>query len=178
MPQEVADQAPSCLRLPPELRNRIYELLLHSENGPYQLYNGHTSPPILNINRRIRSECAANFYHNITFQFNDPAVCVRWLVGLSQQCREMISEIRYDCSENCCDPSSWRQAFLDLPGMNEYSKLCLLKDRLAEQGVFLQCDVLKAGIRINGALVWTHDPLSEAREAVQRGAMVGRVMFV
>lgn len=62
--------------------------------------------------------------------------------------------------------------------MHEEQKLSTLKSRSAEQGTLLQYDVLKAGVRINGVLVWTHDPLSEAREAVQRGALIGRVMFV
>ena len=172
---------PPFFTLPPELRNRIYELLLlpnTNEQGPYSISRHRLNPAILNVNRQIRSESAGIFFQNNTFQFSDPAICLRWLRTVPLKYREMITEIRYDCSESCSDPRSWRRAFLDLPGMHEEQKLSTLKSRSAEQGTLLQYDVLKAGVRINGVLVWTHDPLSEAREAVQRGALIGRVMFV
>ncbi|KAI6792277.1 hypothetical protein KC363_g4304 [Hortaea werneckii] len=173
--------SPLLFRLPPELRNRIYELLLLPDTNdqcPYSISKQRLSPAILNVNRQIHSESAGIFFQNNIFQFSDPTICLRWLRTVPLKYREMITEIRYDCSESCLDPRSWRRAFLDLPGMDEDQKLLTLKSRLAEQGTLLQYDVLKAGVRINGVLVWTHDPLSEAREAVQRGALVGRVMFV
>lgn len=177
---EEEQELPHFLRLPPELRNIVYELLVppNHTGSPYCLRQGHLKPPILNVNRQLRFECAPVFYHNNTFQFSNPEICFTWLVGMPLKYREMILEIRYDCSETCNDPRSWRRAFLDLPGMNEDDKLGRLKNRLAEKGVFLQYDALKVGIRINGAVVWTHDPLAEARDAVQRGALVGRMMFV
>ena len=89
-----------------------------------------------------------------------------------------MQEIRYDCSETCSDPTSWKRAFLDLPGLDEYVKISRLRNRLAENSISLADHVLKAGIKINGRLVWTDDPLSEARDAVQNGSLVGRVMFV
>ena len=173
--------SPLLFSLPPELRNRIYELLLlpaTNEQGPYSISRHRLNPAILNVNRQIRSESAEIFFQNNIFQFSDPTICLQWLRIVPLKYREMITEIRYDCSESCSDPRSWRCAFLDLPGIDEDQKLNTLKSRLVEQGTLLQYDVLKAGVRINGVLVWTHDPLSEAREAVQRGALVGRVMFV
>jgi len=173
------EQPPPFLRLSPELRNRIYdELLLQKQDGLFHPTERLTCPPILNVCRQVREECSGIFYGNTTFQFDNPGVCIRFLLQPSHKHREMIQEIWYDCSETCSNPASWRRAFLDLPGMDADCKLDKLKNRLAEYGVFMQEDVLKAGVRINGRLVWTNDPLREAREAVQSGALVGRVMFV
>ncbi|KAK4544388.1 hypothetical protein LTR36_004279 [Oleoguttula mirabilis] len=169
---------PPILRLPPELRNRIYSELLADIEQPFLLTQERLSPPILDVCRQTREECGGMFYSTTVFQFDNPAVCSKFLLGLSNRERELVQEIRYDCSETCTNPASWRRAFLDLPGLNEDEKLGKLKSRLAEHGIFLQGDVLKAGIRINGRLVWTTDPLSEARHAVRNGSLVGRVMFV
>lgn len=169
---------PSFLRLPPELRNRIYHALFANTEQPYLLTQERLSPPILFACRQIREEYGGIFYSNTTFQFENPIVCLSFLLSLSHKHRDKVKEIRYDCSETCSDPASWRKAFLDLPGLNEDDKLGKLRNRLAENGIFLQEDVLKAGIRINGRLVWTTDPLSEARDAVENGSLVGRVMFV
>ena len=170
---------PAFLRLPPELRNRIYEELLFQPDGePYLLSESRLSPPILDVCRQIREECGGIFYSSTNFQFDNPGICLRFLLRLSHKHRGMIQEIRYDCSETCSNPASWRRAFLDLPGMDADCKLGKLKNRLAEHSVFLREDVLKAGVRINGRLMWTNDPLQEARDAMQSGALVGRVMFV
>ncbi|KAK5121750.1 hypothetical protein LTR85_004625 [Meristemomyces frigidus] len=118
------------------------------------------------------------FYSTTVFQFDNPSVCLSFLLGLSYKDRELVQEIRYDCSETCTNPASWRRAFLDLPGLDEDVKLGKLRNRLAESGISLRGEVLKAGIRINGRLVWTTDPLSEARNAVKVGDLVGMVMFV
>ena len=65
-----------------------------------------------------------------------------------------------------------------MPGLDEDVKISRLRNQLAEKDIFLQEDVLKASIKINGRLVWTGDPLGEVRAAVQNGSLVGRVMFV
>ncbi|KAF2772759.1 hypothetical protein EJ03DRAFT_170024 [Teratosphaeria nubilosa] len=169
---------PPFLRLPAELRNRIYYEALANDTEPFQLSERHTAPSLLQVSQQIRQESSGIFYSNNVFQFTRPKVCIAFLLRLSQKQRELIPEIRYDCSEACNDPRSWRLAFQDLPGMDEDAKLTKLKQRLAEDGVILQGEVLKAGLRINARLVWTADPLAEARSAVQSGSLVGRVMFV
>lgn len=151
---------PHLLRLPPELRNRIYDELLATVSQPFILTQERLSPPLLQVCRQIREEHNGMFYNATTFQFHDPTVCLEFLRRLSHRERGLVQDLRYDCSETCADPASWRRAFLDLPGMNEDAKLGKLRSRLAEHGVFLQEGVLKAGIRINGRLVWTTDPSS------------------
>ncbi|KAH9827938.1 hypothetical protein Tdes44962_MAKER02692 [Teratosphaeria destructans] len=169
---------PPLLRLPAELRNRIYYEALANDTEPFQLSERHTAPALLQVSQQIREESSGIFYSNNIFQFTSPKVFIAFLLHLSQKQRELIPEIRYDCSEACNDPKSWRRAFQDLPGMDEDAKLTKLRQMLAEKGIFLQSEVLKAGLRVNARLVWTADPLTEARSAVQIGSLVGRVMFV
>ena len=169
---------PYFLRLPAELRNRIYSEVLADIAQPFHLSEGHQAPAILSVCRQICQECSGLFYSTTTFQFRNPTVCLNFFVNMCQKYRELVSEVRYDCSETCSDAASWRQAFLDLPGLDQDCKLGKLRSRLTENGVFLRDDVLKAGIHINGRLVWTTDPLSEARDAVRNGSLVGKVMFM
>ena len=166
------------LRLPAELRNRIYQEILSEIEQPIRLTTTRQSPSVLSVCHQICEEGSGLFYSTATFQFTDPSICLRFLENLSHEHRKLVQEIRYDCSETCSDPTSWKRAFLDLPGLDEYVKISRLRNRLAENSISLADHVLKAGIKINGRLVWTDDPLSEARDAVQNGSLVGRVMFV
>jgi hypothetical protein len=172
------EQNPAFFRLPAELRNRIYFDALVEDTATFHLSRDHMIAPLLEASRQIREEASGIFYSNNTFQFNQPNDCIKFMLGLTHKQRDLVHELRYDCSEVCEDPKAWRLAFQDLPGLDEDGKLAKLKAKLVEHGIFLGGDVLKAGIRINGRLVWATDPLSEARDAVQDGCLVGRVMFV
>ncbi|KXL50065.1 hypothetical protein M433DRAFT_2347 [Acidomyces richmondensis BFW] len=168
------------LRLPPELRNQIYdEVLVQQANESFTIGPKRLAHPFLAVCRQIRSEGSGIFYANNKFRFNDPEVCIEFLrhcTSLRQ--RELIRELRYDTSQIYLDPASWRLAFQDLPGLHEDCKLGSLKCRLAESGIFLEDGVLRAGIRVNGQMVWTANPLSTAKEAVAEGNLLGRVIYV
>ncbi|KAH7069351.1 hypothetical protein FB567DRAFT_634280 [Paraphoma chrysanthemicola] len=88
------------LRLPPELRNKIYGLVLHHdyiEIGPY----GHMSiyQPIrhvlalLFINRRIYAETALLPYRHITFFFKCKIVIMKFFVRRSAAQREAMRKL-------------------------------------------------------------------------------------
>lgn len=168
------------LRLPPELRNRIYaEVLVQRANESFRLGPKRLTHPFLAVCRQIRRESSGLFYANNTFRFNDPEICLEFLRRCTtRRQRGLIRELRYDTSHISLDPASWRLAFQDLPGLHEECKLGSLKDRLAKSGIILDNGVLRVGIRVNGQLVWTADPLSTAKEAVADGNSLGRVMFV
>ena len=174
----IANTPPPLLRLPAELRNHIYQEVLAQVEKPFLLSAIRQSPSMHSVCRQIREACNGLFYSTTTFQFDNPSACLNFLTNLSHEHCELVQEIRYDCSEVCSNPVSWRRAFLDLPGLDEDVKISRLRNQLAEKDIFLQEDVLKASIKINGRLVWTGDPLGEVRAAVQNGSLVGRVMFV
>ncbi|KAK4618015.1 hypothetical protein CLAFUW4_11973 [Fulvia fulva] len=166
------------LRLPPELRNRIYHELLANTPGIFHLNEENMAHPILNTNRQLRSECTGIFYANTTLQFSSPAVCTRRLTTLDPKIVDLIPELRYDTSETCTKAMSWRTAFRELPGLDEDTKLENLKDELKREGVALRLGVLKARICIAGGPSWTSDPLAAALDAVKQGVMVSRMMFM
>jgi len=166
------------LILPAELRNRIYEHIFASPEETYRLERSTDRPAILDVCQRTRDEASGIFYSNTSFHLADPKVCVQFLADLPFKLRDLIQEIRYDCCEVCEDPRSWRMAFQDLPGMDEDRKLEKLRASLTQEGIFLRDEVLKVGLKVNGRLRWTADPLGDAREAVENGWLVGRVMFV
>lgn len=169
------------LKLPAELRNRIYhEALAGSSPSPniFHLSKESMEPPLLTTSRQIRTEASGIFYANTILQFNDPAVCVRRLSTLPPKSVELIPELRYDTSETCTAASSWRTAFRDLPGLDEDTKLETLWDELAKKGIRLRTGVLKARIFIADRPSWTADPLAACLDAVKLGVMVGRMMFV
>ncbi|KAK4574877.1 hypothetical protein LTR86_001719 [Recurvomyces mirabilis] len=89
---EVATATPSpptLVTLPPELRNRIYELVLPVGQviDILPAYNeAHQSPPITCVNRQLRRETLPIYYGNNTFQSSigyPPGNMVAWISSLS-----------------------------------------------------------------------------------------------
>lgn len=162
------------LRLPAELRNRIYHEVLArppgSEKPTYHLSNGHMTPPLVRTCHQIRNESIGIWCDNTTFLFSDPALCIRLLSRLEDKHIDLISEMRYDTSEVCTSATSWRSAFRELPGLDEDTKLESLRDELAKRGITVRTSVLKAKIVISCRPSWTSDPLSAALDAVKQGA--------
>ncbi|KXT12092.1 hypothetical protein AC579_1875 [Pseudocercospora musae] len=173
-------QTSPLLKLPAELRNRIYHETLADSNQPntFHLSKESMEPPLLTTSHQIRTEASGIFYANTILQFNDPTVCVRRLATLSSKFVELIPELRYDTSEPCTVATSWRTAFRELPGLDEDTKLENLRDELARRGIRLRAGVLKARIFIAERPSWTADPLAACLDAVKLGDLVGRMMFV
>ena len=157
------------LRLPAELRNRIYHELLVNNTGNFLLKEDKMAHPILNTSRQLRAECTGIFYANTIFQFSSPEVCVRRLKMLDPKIVDLVPELRYDTSETCTKAMSWRTAFRELPGLDEDTKLERLREELKKQGITLRLGVLKARICIAGGPSWTSDPLAAASDAVKQG---------
>lgn len=170
-------QTSRLLLLPAELRNRIYHDLFPAHEI-FHLTQKEISPPILRTCKKLRHEVSGLFYSNTILQFNDPKVLLRALGSLDPELISLIPELRYDTSEICTEATSWSSAFRELPGLDEDTKLQALRDALEKEDVVLRAGVLKARIRIGCRDVWTSDPLGEALEAVKRGSIVGRMMFV
>lgn len=168
------EQISPLLRLPPELRNRIYHSLFCPRGGEqeiFELTETSLSPALLCTSRQIRAECTGIFYANTILQFNEPSVLILRLTTLSPKIIDLIPEIRYDTSEICVKASSWRTAFRELPGLDEDTKLEALREELKKQGVELKMGVLRARIRIGCRGVWSADPLSAALDAVKQGEL-------
>lgn len=163
------------LRLPPELRNRIYHELFCSESTTPQTFHlTETSmePSILSTCTQLLRECTGIFYANTTLQFTNPEVLIRRLTTLPSKTIDLIPEIRYDTSETCVKASSWRTAFRELPGLDEDTKLEGVREELRQRGVNLRVGVLKARIVVGCGGVWSSDPLSAALDAVKQGEWI------
>ncbi|KAK4494935.1 hypothetical protein PRZ48_014291 [Zasmidium cellare] len=174
-----AERTSPLLRLPAEVRNRIWhELLAPPTREIFHLSNGHMEPALLRVNHQLRHECAGIFYANTTLFFSDPQICIRRLTTLPAKHIELIPEMRYDTSETCVKASSWRTAFRELPGLDEDTKLDGLREELAKRGVRLGVGVLRARLVVGCTPSWTSDPLATALDAVKSGFMVGRMMFI
>lgn len=159
------------LRLPAELRNRIYhEVLVNGRDTElFQLANGHVTPALVRSCRRVRDESIGIWLHNTTFLFADPAICIRLLSRLDKSQIDLIREMRYDTSEICTSATSWRTAFREMPGLDEDTKLENLREQLTKRGIHLRTGVLKARIVISCRPSWTSEPLAAALDAVKQG---------
>lgn len=170
-PRLIANETSPLLRLPAELRNRIYHAFLVSQNETFHLEEGHIEHPALQVCKQIRSECMGIFYNHAIFHFSDPELCIRRLTTLPQNIADLIPELRYDTSEACVKASSWRTAFRELPGLDEDTKLEALSEELRKRGAVLRTGVLKARLVIGTSVCWTSDPLTAALQAVKQGKM-------
>jgi len=82
MPTAIEEPLPPLLKLPRELRDRIYsEVLIEDDmidTQPWQFYEGRTltwqPPPLLQTCRRIRNEASKIYYAENTFYVHDSAV--------------------------------------------------------------------------------------------------------
>ncbi|KAK0311528.1 hypothetical protein LTR01_003524 [Friedmanniomyces endolithicus] len=82
MPNAMDEPLPPLLKLPRELRDRIYsEVLIEDDmidTQPWQFYEGRTltwqPPPLLQTCRRIRNEASKIYYAENTFYVHDSAV--------------------------------------------------------------------------------------------------------
>ncbi|USW58271.1 hypothetical protein Slin15195_G115900 [Septoria linicola] len=60
------------LRLPGELKNRIYALVLSKQKIIVVKARGHYRPPLLNMCKRIRRDTLKMFYGETTLRCNSP----------------------------------------------------------------------------------------------------------
>lgn len=87
MPHDARTAQQQCrlLSLPPELRNRIYELVLEGPTGiriPFDQRN--SLPPLLAARRQIRSEANSFYFGDKVFSIPD-SLCIPWLEHLTPE---------------------------------------------------------------------------------------------
>ncbi|KAK4544354.1 hypothetical protein LTR36_004245 [Oleoguttula mirabilis] len=87
------------LTLPPELRNQIYRYVLvrdHLISLPCSVARRPAAiePPLLAVNRHIRTEAESIFYGENTFEASDTAEAERWLSGLDDDRLKAVASIR------------------------------------------------------------------------------------
>ncbi|KAK3617122.1 hypothetical protein LTR56_025498 [Elasticomyces elasticus] len=102
------------------------------------------------------------------FDFRDFHVGVAWLVRLNPERRKVITEVRYDCSDEMCEQPMWwaRMGGEGCVGLKEEARLDALRATLANRGIVMMTGVLKVGVRIHGVLVWTSKPVDEVSRSV------------
>jgi hypothetical protein len=93
---------PSFLTLPPEVRSLIYQhvfkitqILAHPRRA---------TSPVLHVRRQLKTEEIGIIYISSIFDLHDLHSGVAWLVRLRPEFREVISEVRYDCSDDHSHP--------------------------------------------------------------------------
>ena len=95
-----AQQACKLLNLPPELRNRIYELVV-GENVFSKIGRSYSVPPLLSTGRQIRSEASSVYYGGTKFGVFFPRSCFAWLSNLAPESQAQIRKVAvfHDYSE-------------------------------------------------------------------------------
>ena len=105
--------------LPPEIRNRIYELALVGSNEELIIKDA-PSPALLRTSRQIRQEASSIYYGcNIFLIANAEALCIPWLMSRPAIMRSHIKTIRVytNCSMNGVDAFNYKTRLI--------SRLCL-----------------------------------------------------
>ncbi|KAK5121497.1 hypothetical protein LTR85_005330 [Meristemomyces frigidus] len=82
------------LELPPELRTRIYELVLVSPDERL-IMKDEPSPALLRTCRQIRTDASSLYYAQNTFLItNAESLCIAWLTSLPPKMRAHIRTLR------------------------------------------------------------------------------------
>ena len=91
--------APRCrlLELPPELRNRIYELVLPINRDILVHERWHVALNLLATCRQTRSEGSSIYFGRNTFHV-DYSECIQWLKHLDIQARHLVRRVATGCS--------------------------------------------------------------------------------
>ncbi|KAK3613916.1 hypothetical protein LTR56_026457 [Elasticomyces elasticus] len=157
---------PSLLTLPAEIRNLIYKFIFQGTHAP--AHPRGATPAVLRVCRQLKAEANGIFYTNSSFDFRDFHVGVAWLVRLDPERRKVITEVRYDCSDEMCEQPMWwaRMGGEGCVGLKEEARLDALRATLASRGIVMMTGVLKVGVRIRGVLVWTSRPVDEVSRSV------------
>ncbi|KAK5720625.1 hypothetical protein LTR15_006585 [Elasticomyces elasticus] len=158
---------PSLLTLPAEIRNLIYKFIFQGTHAP--AHPRRATPAVLRVCRQLKGEASGIFYTNSSFDFHDFHVGVAWLVRLDPERRKVITEVRYDCSDELCEQPKWwaRMGGEGCVGLKEEARLDALRATLANRGIVLMTGVLKVGVRIRGVLVWTSKPVDEVSRSLR-----------
>lgn len=125
------------LKLPPELRNRIYEyVLISSEHVVVHTHEKHSwsAPPLLQTCRKMRDEAAGIYYGGNTFECGTilPELFVSdWLIHIGKKQQSIIR--RLCINEQGFDHD---EAVVAAFALREYA------DQLAEEGVEISEDAL------------------------------------
>ena len=99
----------SCFRLlalPPELRNHIYELVLHSDRAVYRgiVYLDERDerlwkpPALLCTSRQVRAEASPLYYAQTIFSVEDRRIALDWLKVIEPKWTARIARLK-DASE-------------------------------------------------------------------------------
>ncbi|KAK6391613.1 hypothetical protein LTR65_004448 [Meristemomyces frigidus] len=149
----MAQQRPCLLlELPPELRNRIFESVLVSQDEELILEN-QPSPALLRTCRQIRDEASSLYYAQPFLLTNAEKLCIPWLASVPPKMRNRIKTIRM--YTKCC--LSGRAAAKYKAGL-QYDLYRIMHRRRLGMGitleVFLELDRKSSPI-------WTADPMKQ-----------------
>jgi len=138
------------LELPAELRNRIWELVLHNTLArPIYIIHATRLPALLHTCRQTRSDIHDLFFSNATFQTNDATVATQVLSALSPKAHRVISEVRYN---PYISPDASELDKVVVPGLGQFqvrkrSRASLRLEELRHLNAF-DCGLYQAGVRL------------------------------
>jgi len=147
-----APPTPHCplLGLPPELRNRIYDLVLISKREV--LIKDTFSPPLLRTYRQIEAEASSIYYsQNLFIVTNAETLTLAWPKSLPAGMRDLIKTFRLYVSHKF----SWVNVT-----EHKHRLLCRLKAEIRRQNLGRQLKMEIAVGYWDGKERWTSDPLS------------------
>lgn len=161
------DMQSPLLRLPPELRNRIYILVLHDNikvSVRFQRSIHFTGVPGITLaSRQIQNESASIYYNNATFTGFDGTEICDWLCSIPREHAALVRNIHYFDGIRYlthADPARAEAAQEDLRWIE--TKMQLAGMTLSLEGV------VKTRVRIPGAeWVWTSTPVETFAELIE-----------
>jgi hypothetical protein len=93
---------PSFLTLPPEVRSLIYQYVF--KNTQILAHPRRATSPVLHVCRQLKTEESGIIYISSISDLHDLHSGVAWLARLRPEFRDVISEVRYDYSDDHSHP--------------------------------------------------------------------------
>ncbi|KAK5115638.1 hypothetical protein LTR85_009809 [Meristemomyces frigidus] len=158
--EDQADQSQSpLLALPPELRNRIYELTF--SDTFIKLDEGTRALSLLSSCKQIRIEASGIFHSTVVLEAHTQGSAVNYLMKLSPQSLNSINEFRYDAVKEL---EAFDNHYSSNTGFREQALLNVLVDKLKFSGVDLRPGMLLVSIESKSdELIWSNEPQNDPR---------------
>ena len=133
---------PSLLTLPAEVRNLIYHFTFQGTHMP--AHPRRATLAVLRVCRQLKIEASGILHTTSSFDCRDLRDGVAWLVRLYPEIRRVITEVRYDCSDEMCEQPMWwaRMGGEGCGGVKEEARLDALRATLANRGIVMMTGVL------------------------------------
>lgn len=165
------------LKLPAELRNRIFELAL-IEDKPidmgtwgknpdrrdgaavlcaYRMVVGASEPSLLRTCQNVRKEGLPIYYGQNVFHYSSafaPNSWKDWLAKINPEKVKMVNQFRVGLDWSCPDPPPMWKA------VNDHWMAC---EWIEEQGIALKEENVFVKVGVSRGVFWTNDPTAEAK---------------